>query len=114
MDPRRRDGLLAAGCLAGVLALLARRDGLATLRDPRAAAAGVTAALVVEWGFLRYPDRLLALWERPAVNRGSALGLLVAGVVARRRPRLLAAGAWGILTYILLLGRLLRSEEAGT
>lgn len=52
---------------------------------------------------------LLSLWERPAVNRGSALGLLGGALLARRRPRLLAAGIWGLATYFaLLVGLLLR------
>lgn len=108
MDPRLRDGVLAGGTLAALLAGLRCRGAVEALRDPLVVVSGVTTALLVEWAFLRYPDRLLAWWERPAVNRGSALGVVGAAVLVRRRPRLLAAGAWGLATYLALLWRLLR------
>lgn len=107
MDPRIRDGLLSCGVLVTLLGTLQRQAAVDALRDPIPAMGGAATALLVEWAFLRYPDRLLAWWERPAVNRGSALGLIGATVLARRRPRLLAAGVWGLATYLALLGRLL-------
>lgn len=106
---RVRDGLLAAGLLAVLLSMLRVNGDLGVLRNPRAAGMGVGAALFAEFAFLSYPDRLLSLWERPAVNRGSTLGLLGGALLARRRPRLLAAGIWGLATYFaLLVGLLLR------
>jgi hypothetical protein len=103
MDPRHRDGLLAGGAVVAVLAMLVRRDALDALGDPRAAATGVGSALLVEWAFLRHPERLLELWERPAVNAGSALGLVGGAVLTRDRPCLLAAAVWGLGTYFGLL-----------
>jgi hypothetical protein len=99
---RLRDAVLAVGLLGGLLSLLGS-DGRQRLRDPGAAIAGITAALVVEWAFLRYPDRLLSLWERPAINVGSALALLASGRFARGYPRVLAAACWGLVTYFGLL-----------
>jgi hypothetical protein len=106
MDPQIRDGLLAGVSLATLLDTLRRRAAVDTLRDPIPVAGGVATALLVEWAFLRYP-KLLSWWERPAVNRGSVLGLVGVAALARRRPRLLAAGVWGLATYLALLGRLL-------
>jgi hypothetical protein len=106
MDRERlRDAGLAGGMLVGLLILLDRSDGWRALRDPRAAATGVATALLVEWAFLRYPVRLLSLWERPVVNRGLPVVLLT---VARRwrQPRVLAAGVWGLATYVVLFVRL--------
>jgi hypothetical protein len=113
MDPRHRDGLLAGGAVVAVLALLGRRDALDALGNPRAVATGVGSALLVEWAFLRYPERLLELWERPAVNVGSALGLVGGAVLARERPRLLAAAVWGLGTYFGLLSWSLATDESG-
>lgn len=101
-----RDGLLAGLALVGLLWALGT-DGRRRLRDPVAALLGVGTALTMEWAFLRYPERLLSLWERPLVSLGSALGLLAAGVAARDSPRLVAAGCWGLVTYLLLLARVL-------
>jgi hypothetical protein len=107
MDPRRRDDGLAAGALAALLALLARDGALEELRRPSAASIGVGAAALVEWPFLRYPDRLLALWDRPGVASAAGLGLVGAALVARRHARLVAAGVWGLVTYgvFRLLGK---------
>jgi hypothetical protein len=111
MNPRHRDGLLALLALVGLMLPLGP-DRWRRLRDPGAALVGVGAALAVEWAFLRYPERLLSLWERPAVNRGSALALVGGGALARRHPRFLVAGVWGLLTYLGLLGRLLWRDAA--
>ncbi|MFB6206749.1 MAG: hypothetical protein ABEJ05_09530 [Haloglomus sp.] len=112
MDPnRRRDGRRACGLFAALLALLARRDALDRLRDPAAALAGVGAALAAEWAFLRYQERLLTRWDRTGVNTGSAILFLASGILGRRRPRLLAAGAWGLLTYLSLLAGLVSRRD---
>ncbi|WP_254822285.1 hypothetical protein [Haloglomus halophilum] len=103
MEPARvRDGVLAGGCLASLLYVLGP-DGRQRLRDPGAALAGIGCALALEWAFIRYPEQLLSLWERPAVNRGSALALLGGGLLARGAPRVLAAACWGLVTYFGLL-----------
>lgn len=100
MDRARiRDAVLAVATLGGLLWLLGA-DGRQRLRDPLAAVTGVVTALVVEWAFLRFSDRLLSLWERPVVNRGSALALLAGGYLARGAPWALAAGCWGLMTYL--------------
>jgi hypothetical protein len=99
MDPQRRDDWLAAGALAALLALLARDGALDELRRPSATALGVGAAALVEWLFLRYPDRLLTLWDRPGVASAGGLGLVGAALAARRHAGLVAAGAWGLVTY---------------
>lgn len=111
MDPRIRDGVLACLGLAVFLEGLRRQSSVDALRDPVAATAGVVAALLVEWAFLRYPERLLSWWERPVVHRTSSLGVCCGAALARRRSRLLAAGAWGLGTYLALLGRLLLRQH---
>lgn len=104
MDPRHRDGLLAAVGLAVLLAGSAATVGPGVLLDPAAAAMGVAGALALEAAFLRYADRLLPLWERRGVPAASLLGLLAVGVAALLyEPRLVGALAWGLATYLLLL-----------
>ncbi|WP_276261446.1 hypothetical protein [Haloglomus litoreum] len=101
---RARDGTLAVLALLGLVGILGSEAGR-RLRDPVAALGGVGTALAVEWAFLRYPDRLLSLWERPLVNRGSAVALVAGAFAVRRYPRMLAAGIWGLATYLVLLAR---------
>jgi len=97
------DGSLALACLAGLLGLLPRSGDADALGDPVAALAGVGTALLVEAAFLRSPERLLDWWRRPPVAVGSAGCLVGAAAVARRTPRLLAVGAWGLVAYLVLL-----------
>ncbi len=99
----RRDGLLAAGTLAVCLAV-----GTLTDSDPfldwRAALLGVGGALAVEAVFLRYPERLLALWARPAVALAGAGAVAGLGLIALSvTPWVLGALTWGLGTYAILL-----------
>ncbi|SEN39714.1 hypothetical protein SAMN05216388_100314 [Halorientalis persicus] len=99
----RRDGVLAGGALVALIAAGTLIGGDPFL-DPRAPVVGVGGALAIEAAFLRYPDRLLALWARPAValvGVGAVAGL---GVLALWRvPWLLGALTWGLMTYLVLL-----------
>jgi hypothetical protein len=104
----RRDGILAVATLAAVLAAGLWTVGPGVFARPVAVGVGVGGAVVVEWLFLSYPDRLLALWERPVVAVASVAvlgGLLV--VSWQVSPWLLGAVGWGLVTYLCLLGCLL-------
>jgi hypothetical protein len=108
VDPRHRDGLLAAGGLAVLLAGLAATDALGAVFDPTAAVAGVAGAVLLEVAFLRYPGRLLSFWERRGVPVAGLLAVLLTGVVAARdAPGAVGALAWGLATYLALLAPVL-------
>lgn len=105
MNPRRRDGLLAAAVLVAVGTVGTATLGPAPFVDPLAVAVGVVGSLAVEVLFLRYPDRLLAAWERRGVPLLAALLVVVAGVLAARHaPLVVGAVCWGLATYLALLG----------
>lgn len=105
MDPRHRDGLLAVVGLAGISAGAVRTVGPGPLLDPLAVAGGVAAALLVEAAFLRYPERLLARWERRGVPAASLLAILAVGVAGLRyAPAVVGGLLWGLATYLALLG----------
>ena len=105
MDSRHRDGLLAAGGLIVLLAGVAAVDALGAVLDPRAAVAGVAGAALLEVAFLRYPERLLGLWERRGVPVAGLLVVLFAGVTTvRYAPAAVGALVWGLATYLALLG----------
>lgn len=75
---------------------------------PRAVVLGVGGALLVESAFLRYPERLLALWELPGVAPLAAGAVVALGVAAATTaPWILAALCWGLGTYFGLLACLL-------
>ncbi|WP_227738904.1 hypothetical protein [Halorientalis pallida] len=102
-----RDGLLASGVLAALLVAGTLTGGDPFL-DPRAPVVGVGGALAVEAAFLRYPERLLALWARPAVALAGVGAVAGLGVVALwAAPWLLGALTWGLVTYVGLLTCLL-------
>lgn len=103
---RLRDGTLAAfalGCLAGALAGTGRLDAFL---DPRAAAVGTGGSVALEWLFLRYPERTLALWERRPVQVGGVAFTVGGGVALLRTAGAwsVAAIAWGLIAYLALLG----------
>ena len=105
MDPRHRDGLLAAGGLVVLLAGAAAVDALGTVLDPLAAVAGVAGAVLLEVAFLRYPERLLGLWGRRGVPTAGLLTVLAVGAVAVQvAPGVLGALVWGLAAYLALLG----------
>lgn len=105
MDPRHRDGLLAVVGLAGLSAGAVRTVGPGPLLDPLAVVVGVAAALLVEAAFLRYPERLLARWERRGVPAASLLAVLAVGVAGLRyAPAVVGGLLWGLATYLALLG----------
>jgi hypothetical protein len=95
--------LAAVGAVVvAVLAVTATGRG-AVLR-PRAAAVGVAGAVSLEVLFLRYPDRLLPLWEQRGVPTGSLFLVITSGAVSVRYvPWLLGALCWGFGTYLALL-----------
>lgn len=105
MNPRLRDGLLAVAALVVLLAVAVLGGAVDAVTDPIAALVGVAGTLLLELGFLRYPERTRELWDRPLVQ--AVAFALVAGVgIAAIRSGLgwiLAALAWGLLTYLLLL-----------
>lgn len=84
MDPRHRDGLLAVLGVAGLATVVVVTTSPASVFDPRAVATGTLGALVVEIAFLRYPDRLLGLWERRGVPLAAFVGLFAIATVALR------------------------------
>jgi hypothetical protein len=99
MADTRRDGLLALGALIVVVA-----EGRDPFLRPCVAALGVGAALVVEWCFLAVPS-LADGWERRGVPVAAAAVTVGAGLlVARAVPWVLGAAAWGLVTYLALLG----------
>ncbi|WP_135364051.1 hypothetical protein [Halosimplex halophilum] len=107
MQSTTRDALLAAASAAVLLVVLAATGSLSVLTRPGAAATGVVTALAVEALFVA--DTTVAyLWERPAVQVGSALALVVGGVLAvwTADPWLVAAACWGLATYFVLLALL--------
>ena len=108
MDPRHRDGLLAACTLLTVLAVTAVTGRTSAALHPGAVVGGVGGAVGLELAFLRYPDRLLTLWDRPGVAATASAAVLVAGVLAALTLRWLPwVLVWGLLTYLASLGCLL-------
>lgn len=104
MDPRHRDGLLATAGLVALLVGSVAGDALGAVLDPLAAAAGVAGAALLEVAFLRYPDRLLTVWEHRVVPTASLLVVLVLGTVAVLTiPPVLGVLVWGLATYLGLL-----------
>ena len=102
-DPRR-DATLAAAALVALLAVGAQTVGSTAFLDPVAVAVGVTGALAVEVGFVRYPERALAVWDCPGVALAGAGAVVCLGVAALWvAPWLLGALAWGLVTYFGLL-----------
>lgn len=105
MDPRHRDGLLAAGGLVVLLAVAFAVDALGAVLDPLAVVVGVGGAVLLEVAFLRYPGHLLALWERRGVPRAGLLAVLAVGIVGvRAAPGVVGVLVWGLTTYLALLG----------
>lgn len=105
---RLRDGLLAILGAIVVATLAVTTGGLATILQARAVGVGVAGAVLLETLFLRYPDRLLPLWERPGVPTASLLAVVGAGLAtARYSPWLLGALLWGLAAYLVLLGSVL-------
>lgn len=104
MDPRHRDGLLAAAGLVALLAGAVAAEALGAVVDPLAAATGVAGAVLLEVAFLRYPDRLLAVWERRGVPLVGLLVVTAVGAVATLAvPAVLGVLVWGLATYLVLL-----------
>ena len=104
MDPRHRDGLLAAVGLVVLLVASRVTGDRRSHRDPAAIAVGVGGALLLEATFVRYAARLLPLWNRRGVPTASLLAVLSVGILGgRRAPRVAMALVWGLLTYLALL-----------
>ncbi len=104
MPHYRRDGLLAAVALAALVGLLIVDGTTGALWQPIPAIAGVLGALLIELGFLRYP--LATLWERPVVQLGALVAVVVGGAWTYQAAGPAAVGSlcWGLLTYFFLLG----------
>lgn len=108
MDPRHRDGLLAVCALLAVLTVTTVTGRTSAALHPGAVVGGVGGAVGLELAFLRYPDRLLTVWDRPGVAVTAAAAVLVAGVLAALTLRWLPwILVWGLLTYLALLACLL-------
>lgn len=104
VDPRRRDGLLALAGFSALLAGALATVGADPLFDPAAVAVGVAGSVLLEVAFLRYPDVLLAAWERRGVPVAGLLLVIGLGAVAARfAPVLVGALAWGLVAYLGLL-----------
>ncbi|SDF29158.1 hypothetical protein [Halorientalis regularis] len=102
--PLSRDGLLAGGALTALLVVGTLTGDGGLVLDPRAVVVGVGGALAVEAAFLRYPERLLGLWARPAVALAGVGAVAGLGVLALWAARwLLGALIWGLGTYLGLL-----------
>ena len=112
MRSEHRDGLLALIGLLGLVGVAAATVGVERLFDPVGAAVGIVAAIAIEAAFLEYPSRLLGLRERRGAPVAAACAVLAAGLVAvRTAPRLLGVAVWGLVTYLVLLGRVLLGGE---
>ena len=108
MDARHRDGVLAVCALLAVLTVTTVTGRTSAALHPGAVVGGVGGAVGLELAFLRYPDRLLTLWDRPGVAVTAAAAVLVAGVLAAFTLRWLPwVLVWGLLTYLAVLGCLL-------
>ncbi|QLH82929.1 hypothetical protein [Halosimplex pelagicum] len=108
MQSTTRDAILAAASGGALLAVLAVTASLSLLGRPAVAAAGVCAALAVEALFVA-DTPAAELWERPAVQVGSATALVGGAGVAvwALGPWVVAAACWGLATYFGLLALLL-------
>jgi hypothetical protein len=117
MDERTRgllrDGLLACLALAGLDGYLRRVGERDSVRSPIAALVGVLGAVVVEAAMLRYPETTRAVWERPAVQAGSLVGVLVGSRALARHcgSWTVAACWWGLLAYLGMLACVLADRE---
>ena len=100
-----RDGLLAVGSLAAVVAVGVLTSGAGAFGRPLAVGSGIAGAVALEAVFLRYSSVLLTVWERPGV---ALAGVVALGWVALwavwSAPWALGAIAWGLVTYLVLLG----------
>ncbi|WP_255149840.1 hypothetical protein [Halorarius halobius] len=106
MDPHLRDGLLAV-CALGLLVVVAALAGaIGSLVDWQAAVVGVVGSLLLEALFLRYPDRSRELWERRPIQAAAFALIAGLGIAAMRSGLgwILAALAWGLVAYLLVLG----------
>ena len=108
MQSTTRDAILAATSAGALLAVLAVTASLSALARPAVVATGVGAALAVEALFVA-DTPAAELWERPAVQAGSATALVVGAGLAvwALGPWVVAAVCWGLATYFGLLGLLL-------
>ncbi|WP_255196211.1 hypothetical protein [Halorarius litoreus] len=113
MNSRRRDGLLATGALALLLVLAWAAGATRALTRVGPAVVGVGGSLLLEAVFLRYPDRTHELWERPLVQ--AVAFALVAGIgilaIQSGLGWALAALAWGLVAYLLLLAIVVSTGE---
>lgn len=108
MQSTTRDAILAATSAGALLVVLAVTASLSTLAQPAVVATGVGAALAVEALFVA-DTPAAELWERTAVQAGSATALVVGAGLAVwvLGPWVAAAACWGVATYFALLALLL-------
>jgi hypothetical protein len=117
MDDRTRgllrDGRLALLALVGLGELLRRRRETGALRSLPTALLGVVGAIAIEAAMLRYPEATRAVWERPAVQAGSLLGLLAGGRTLVRHHGAWTAAAcwWGLIAYLGMLACVLAGRN---
>jgi hypothetical protein len=101
-----RDGLLAAAT-CGALLLGAGFAGVdrSAFADPLLAGVGCVGMVAIEILLLRNPELTRRLWDRRSVRIGSALGVLVVGVLAVSTGAawIVAAVAWGLGAYVALV-----------
>lgn len=106
MDRRRlvRDAFLAAAACAVLVGISLRTGAGGALRGPTSAAAGCVGMVIVEVGLLRIPELTRRVWERPAVQAVSVVGVVVAGwlAVSGGAAWVLAVLAWGLAAYVAL------------
>ncbi|ESP87630.1 hypothetical protein [Candidatus Halobonum tyrrellensis] len=106
VDPRERDGLLAAGATAALIAFARARDyPLDRVASPRPLAAGAAGALALELAMALAPDRARALWGRRSVRWTGTLLVAAGGpaLALLAGPAVVAALLGGLVAYFCLL-----------
>ncbi|WP_299332445.1 hypothetical protein [Haloplanus sp.] len=104
MADARRDGALALAAFAVLVTTGVRGVGVAPFVRPVAVAAGIGAAVALEWCFLA-SSTLAAGWERRGVPLATAgVFVVAAAALISHVPWLVGAAAWGLVAYLCLLG----------
>ncbi len=102
-----RDGLLAAAACAILLGgSLHLGVDAGVFLEPLPAVVGCVGMVSLEVVLLRNAELTRRVWERPAVQLGSTLGVLVGGGLAAWLGAVwvVAVLVWGLLAYVGLVG----------